>query len=98
MLGGTREILVSLVFLLSSFGSGWEHEISDGRKAPEIKGITPAAPSAGTVLDIQGFRLGVTDHGLSKIKVHFVQGGAHHITSPSAGSSATNNLQSAIEH
>jgi hypothetical protein len=98
MLGGTREIVVGLAFLLSSFGSGRGQEISAGRKVPEIKGFTPAAISAGTVLDIEGFRLGVSDHNLSKIKIHFVQGGAHHITSPSAGSSATNNLQTAIEH
>jgi hypothetical protein len=98
MSGGTKEIVVGLAFLLSSFGSGRGQEISEGRKVPEIKGFTPTASSAGTVLDIQGFRLGASDYFPNKIKVHFVQGGVHHITSPSAGSYDGNNLQTAIEH
>lgn len=98
MLGGTREIIVGLAFLLLSFGEALGQGIGAGRKAPEIKSFTPAAPSAGTVLDIQGFRLGAYDHGPGEIKVHFVQGGVHQITSPTGSAYEVNNLQTAFEH
>jgi hypothetical protein len=98
MFSGTREILLGLAFLFSSFGVDQGQEISTDRKAPEIKGFTPGAPSMGTVLDIHGLRLGTDDDFPGKIKVHFIQGGFHRITSPTAKTTEVNNKHTPIEH
>jgi len=98
MLGGTSKNIVGLAFLLLSFGEALGQGIGAHRKAPEIKGFTPAAPSVGAVLDIHGFRLETYDHSPGNIKVHYVQGGVHQITSPTASAHEVNNIQTGIEH
>src|SRR5262245_62295778 len=84
MLGGTSKIIVGLAFLLLSFGEALGQGIGSHRKAPEIRGFTPGAPSVGAVLDIHGFGLEPYDQSAGNIKVHYVQEEGDQITSQKA--------------
>jgi hypothetical protein len=70
---------------------------NDSRKAPQVVRCTPSAASVGTVLDLEGYRLGVPNS--DKTRVHFVQGGADYLATLSGGEGENvNDEQGEIEH
>jgi len=73
-------------------------DVGDSRKAPEVTRCVPDEASVGTVLDLQGYRLGAIGKYADRVKVHFIQGKVHHLTTRNGGSGATNDEQNGFQH
>jgi hypothetical protein len=70
---------------------------NDSRKSPQVVRCTPSAASVDTVLDLEGYRLGVLN--FDKARVHFVQGGADYLVTLIEGDGENvNDEQGEIEH
>jgi hypothetical protein len=73
-------------------------DVGDSRKAPEVTHCVPDTASAGTVLDLQGYRLGAVGNYAGGAKVHFVQGKASRVATPSGSQGFTNDAQNGFQH
>jgi hypothetical protein len=72
-----KERIVVFFLLLCAIGFVRGQDNKDSSEAPQITRCTPGSASVGTVLDIEGYRLGALS--LEKVRAHFIQGKSDYI-------------------
>jgi len=73
-------------------------DVGDSRKAPEVTRCVPDTASVGTVLDLQGYRLGAVGNYSDRVKVHFVQGKVSRVATLGGSQGFTNDAQYGLQH
>src|SRR5262245_58141205 len=73
-------------------------DVGDSRKAPEVTRCVPDTASVGSVLDLQGYRLGAIGNYSDKVMIHFVQGTVRRVTTPGGSQGFTNDAQNGFQH
>jgi hypothetical protein len=89
--------LLLCVIGVCTIGAAPEQSNSTSRKAPQVVRCAPSMASVDTVLDLEGYRLGILSP--DKARVHFVQGGVDYLATIAGGEGDNvNDKQGEIEH
>jgi len=98
MTTGLKKTIFCLTALLCAPLIVMGQDVGDSRKAPEVIRCVPDMASVGTVLDLQGYRLGAIGNYADRTKIHFVQGNVRRLATRVGSQGFTNDAQNGFQH